>query len=150
RLRLPSLDTLRFALLLYIQINRKSPAMRCDTLWHNAHLMTLDAGDGGLGIVRDGIVASRDGRIVHAGPAADAPGFEAPHRIDCGGRWIGPGLVDCHTHLVYAGNRANEFEQRLQGVSYADIARAGGGIVSTVRATRQASEQELLDASLPR
>ncbi|MCW4455489.1 imidazolonepropionase [Flavobacterium sp. MXW15] len=124
--------------------------MRCDTLWHNAHLMTLDAGDGGLGIVRDGIVASRDGRIVHAGPAADAPGFEAPHRIDCGGRWIGPGLVDCHTHLVYAGNRANEFEQRLQGVSYADIARAGGGIVSTVRATRQASEQELLDASLPR
>jgi imidazolonepropionase len=70
--------------------------------------------------------------------------------VDCGGRWISPGLVDCHTHLVYAGNRANEFEQRLQGVSYADIARAGGGIVSTVRATRAASEAELLAASLPR
>ena len=123
--------------------------MHCDTVWHNAHLMTLDDAAGGLGIVRDGIVAARDGRIVHVGPAADAPAFGA-RRIDCEGRWIGPGLVDCHTHLVYAGNRANEFEQRLQGVSYADIARAGGGIVATVRATREADDDALIAATLPR
>ncbi|NCT88732.1 imidazolonepropionase [Stenotrophomonas acidaminiphila] len=124
--------------------------MHCDTVWHNAHLMTLDDAAGGLGIVRDGVVAARDGRIVHVGPAAAAPAFDAARRIDCGGRWLGPGLVDCHTHLVYAGNRANEFEQRLQGVSYADIARAGGGIVSTVRATREADDAALLAATLPR
>lgn len=124
--------------------------MHCDTVWHNAHLMTLDDATGGLGIVRDGVVAARDGRIVHAGPAATAPAFDAARRIDCDGRWISPGLVDCHTHLVYAGNRANEFEQRLQGVSYADIARAGGGIVATVRATRDADDAALLAATLPR
>ena len=124
--------------------------MHCDTLWHNAHLMTLEAGDGALGIVRDGVVASRDGRIVHVGPAAGAGHLAPAQRIDCEGRWISPGLVDCHTHLVYAGNRAGEFEQRLRGASYADIARAGGGIVATVRATRQADEQHLLEASLPR
>lgn len=124
--------------------------MHCDTLWHNAHLMTLEAGDGALGIVRDGVVASRDGRIVHAGPAAGAGHLAPAQRIDCEGRWISPGLVDCHTHLVYAGNRAGEFEQRLRGASYADIARAGGGIVATVRATRQADDTHLLEASLPR
>ena len=124
--------------------------MHCDTLWHNAHLMTLADATGGLGIVRDGVIAARDSRIVYAGPAADAPAFDAAQRIDCEGRWISPGLIDCHTHLVYAGNRANEFEQRLQGVSYADIARAGGGIVSTVRATREADDAALLQATLPR
>ncbi len=124
--------------------------MRCDTLWHNAHLMTLDDATGGLGIIRDGVLAALDGRIVHTGPLATAPNFEAAERVDCGGRWISPGLIDCHTHLVYAGNRAGEFEQRLQGVSYADIARAGGGIVSTVRATRAADEAALIAASLPR
>lgn len=124
--------------------------MRCDTLWHNANLMTLDDASGGLGLVRDGMVAARDGRIVHAGPADTAPAFEADQHIDCEGRWISPGLIDCHTHLVYAGNRAGEFEQRLQGVSYADIARAGGGIVSTVRATRAADDAALLKATLPR
>lgn len=124
--------------------------MRCDTLWHNANLMTLDDASGGLGIIRDGVVAANDGRIVHVGPAAQAPAFEAGERIDCNGRWISPGLIDCHTHLVYAGNRAGEFEQRLQGVSYAEIARAGGGIVSTVKATRAADDAALAQASLPR
>ncbi|MDG2524694.1 imidazolonepropionase [Stenotrophomonas sp. HITSZ_GD] len=123
--------------------------MHCDTLWHNAHLATL-AEDDGLGIVRDGVVACRDGVIVHAGPAAAAPTFDAAERIDCGGRWITPGLIDCHTHLVYAGNRAHEFEQRLRGATYAEIAQAGGGIVSTVRATRAADEDALIAASLPR
>ena len=124
--------------------------MRCDTLWHNANLMTLDDATGGLGSIRDGVVAARDGRILHVGPAAEAPAFEADNRVDCNGRWISPGLIDCHTHLVYAGNRAGEFEQRLQGVSYAQIAKAGGGIVSTVSATRQADDAALISASLPR
>ncbi len=123
--------------------------MRCDILWHNAHLATLD--DAGMGIVRDGALACRDGRIAWVGPATRLPpDLQAGREIDCGGRWITPGLIDCHTHLVHAGNRANEFEQRLDGASYADIARAGGGIVATVRATRAASEDELLAQSLPR
>ncbi|WP_313347197.1 imidazolonepropionase [Stenotrophomonas sp.] len=122
--------------------------MHCDTLWTNAHLITADGP--GLGVIRDGVIAARDGHIVHVGAAGSADPLEPVQRVDCGGRWISPGLIDCHTHLVYAGNRANEFEQRLQGVSYADIARAGGGIVSTVRATRAASEDALLAASLPR
>ncbi|MEA5669359.1 imidazolonepropionase [Stenotrophomonas sp. MH1] len=124
--------------------------MRCDTLWQNANLMTLNDASGGLGVVRDGMIAATEGRIVYAGPANTAPAFIPAERIDCGGRWISPGLIDCHTHLVYAGNRAGEFEQRLQGVSYADIARAGGGIVSTVRATRAADDAGLIAASLPR
>jgi len=122
----------------------------CDMLWHNAHLMTLDDPAGGLGVVRDGVVAARAGRIVYAGAAADAPRWQAAQRIDCDGRWISPGLIDCHTHLVYAGNRAGEFEQRLTGVSYAEIAQRGGGILSTVRATREASLEALVAASLPR
>lgn len=124
--------------------------MHCDVLWHNARLMTLDAGDGGLGSVDDGVVVCQDGTIVYAGPAADAPPLQATHTHDCQRRWISPGLIDCHTHLVYAGNRANEFEQRLRGASYAQIAAAGGGIVATVRATRAADDAALLAASLPR
>ena len=124
--------------------------MRCDTLWHNANLITLEDPSGGLGIIRDGVIAAHEGRIVHVGSAADAPSLDAINRIDCAGRWISPGLIDCHTHLVYAGNRAGEFEQRLQGVSYAEIARAGGGIVSTVKATRGADDEALTKASLPR
>jgi imidazolonepropionase len=103
------------------------------------------------GLIDDGLVACRDGRIVYAGPLAGAPAdLDALEVIDCQRRWITPGLIDCHTHLVYAGDRAHEFEQRLNGVSYEAIARAGGGILSTVNATRAASEAELLAASLPR
>ena len=122
--------------------------MHCDTLWYHANLITVDGP--GLGVIEDGVIAATDGRIVHVGAAGSADHLQPAQRIDGGGRWISPGLIDCHTHLVYAGNRAGEFEQRLQGVSYADIARAGGGIVSTVRATRAASEADLLAASLPR
>lgn len=122
--------------------------MHCDTLWTNVHLMTLQ-GDG-LGVIADAELACLDGRIVHVGAAGSGAHLQPATRIDGEGRWISPGLIDCHTHLVYAGNRANEFEQRLQGVSYADIARAGGGIVSTVRATRAASHEELARQSRPR
>jgi len=104
----------------------------------------------GLGIVANGVVAANGGAIVYAGPASESPKFEPAEQIDCGGRWITPGLIDCHTHLVYAGNRSNEFELRLKGASYEEIARAGGGILSTVRATRAATLQDLIDQSRPR
>ncbi|HEX3943306.1 MAG TPA: imidazolonepropionase [Rhizomicrobium sp.] len=104
----------------------------------------------GLGIVANGAVAANGGAIVYAGPASESPKFGPAEQIDCGGRWITPGLIDCHTHLVYAGNRANEFELRLKGASYEEIARAGGGILSTVRATRAATLQDLIDQSRPR
>lgn len=122
--------------------------MHCDTLWHNARLATMTAP--GMGIVEQGMVASRGGAIIYAGPADGAPPLEPDHAMDCDGRWITPGLIDCHTHIVHAGNRAHEFELRLQGASYEEIARAGGGIVSTMRATRDASEDELVASALPR
>jgi imidazolonepropionase len=124
--------------------------MRCDRIWRNARLATMTPGNDGLGVVDDGLVACRDGLIAYAGPAADAPPMQALESVDCERRWITPGLIDCHTHLVYAGDRAEEFQQRLEGVSYESIARGGGGILSTVRATRAASEAELIAASLPR
>ena len=125
--------------------------MRCDRIWRNARLATLAPGRAGLGTVEDGLLACRDGLLIYAGPAADAPaGLEGLQVEDCEGRWITPGLIDCHTHLVYAGDRASEFEQRLQGVSYEAIARSGGGIMSTVNATRAASEAQLIAESLPR
>jgi len=125
--------------------------MRCDRIWRNARLATLGEGRPGLGVVEDGLIAGRGGLIAYAGPAADAPaGLEAAEVIDCEGRWITPGLIDCHTHLVHGGDRAREFEMRLAGASYEDIARAGGGIVSTMAATRAASEAELVESALPR
>ena len=124
--------------------------LKVDRLWHNARLATLAPQRPGLGIVEDGAIAARDGRIVYAGPADSAPAVDAAQRTDCEGRWITPGLIDCHTHLVHAGDRAHEFELRLAGASYEEVARAGGGIVSTVKATRAASEDALVAASLPR
>jgi imidazolonepropionase len=124
--------------------------MQCDRVWKNARLATMVEGGPGLGIVERGLVAARDGRIVHAGPEAEAPALEARDIVDCAGRWITPGLVDCHTHIVYGGNRAHEFELRLAGATYEELARAGGGIVSTMKATRAASEQALVAAALPR
>ena len=121
---------------------------RCDRLWRNARLATC-VGEG-LGLVEDGIVAARDGRIAYAGPANGAPAFEADESIDCEGRWITPGLIDCHTHLIHAGDRAREFEMRLDGATYEEIARAGGGIRSTMAATRVASEAELVGSALRR
>ncbi len=121
------------------------------SVWRNARLATFAENAPGLGVAEPGAVVAERGRIVFAGPERDAPGVENGARVlDCVGRWITPGHIDCHTHLVYAGSRAAEFEARLAGSSYEDIARAGGGIVSTVRATRAASEDELVCQSLPR
>lgn len=124
--------------------------MRCDRVWANARLATLAPGRPGLGEVEDGVVACLDGRIVYAGRAVDAPMFEAAQTIDCEGRWITPGLIDAHTHLVHAGDRAHEFELRLAGASYEEIARAGGGIASTVAKTRAATEAQLVATARPR
>jgi imidazolonepropionase len=124
--------------------------MRCDRLWRNARLATLAPDAPGLGEIDDGVVAARGGRIVYAGPRADAPRFETAEVIGCEGRWITPGLIDCHTHLVWGGDRAEEFALRLAGASYEEIARAGGGIVSTMAATRAAGEADLVSAALPR
>lgn len=121
--------------------------MQVDRVWTNARLLTMRPA---AAPITHGLVAARDGRIVHAGPAAEAPHFTADETVDCAGRWITPGLIDCHTHLIHAGNRAREFELRLEGSSYEQIARAGGGIISTMRATRAASEAELVSTALPR
>jgi len=122
-----------------------------DHIWHGCRLATLSPDRQGLGLVDNGMVAAAGGRIVYAGPASEAPAaLEAKQRTNCDGRWITPGLIDCHTHLVHGGNRAAEFEQRLAGASYQEIAQAGGGIVSTVKATRQASTEQLMTAALPR
>src|SRR4029453_6086851 len=124
---------------------------RFDRIWRTARLATGREDLPGLGVIEDGLIAARDSRIVFAGSRADFPSeADAAERIDCDGLWITPGLVDCHTHLVFGGNRAHEFELRLQGASYEEIARAGGGIVSTVAATRASSEAELVASALPR
>jgi imidazolonepropionase len=125
--------------------------MRFDTIWLDARLATLEPGRPGLGVIERAAVAAKDGRIAFAGPVAELPaGWDAVNRVGLDGRWVTPGLIDCHTHLVYAGDRAHEFELRLAGATYEEIARAGGGIVSTVKATRAASEDELVAATLPR
>lgn len=125
--------------------------MRFDRVWFNARLATLAHDGDGLGIVENGAIAAKEGRIAFAGPAGDLPaGWDARERMNCEGRWITPGLIDCHTHLVFGGDRAHEFELRLKGASYEEIARAGGGIVSTVKATRAASEDGLVASALPR
>jgi imidazolonepropionase len=118
-----------------------------DTLWTHARLLTTVA-EAGAAALRRHAIAARDGRIVWVGPATEAP--PARRVIDLEDRLVTPGLIDCHTHLVHAGSRAGEFERRLAGASYEQVAREGGGILSTVRATRAASEAELVAAALPR
>ncbi len=129
----------------------KEAVMRFDKIWLDARLATLAPGLPGLGVIGDGAVAVKDGRIAFAGRRTDLPtGWDAVERISLDGRWITPGLIDCHTHLVHGGNRAHEFELRLAGASYEEIARAGGGILSTVKTTRAASEGALMETALAR
>ena len=123
-----------------------------DDLWINARLATMVPGSA-YGAIENGAIAVSGGRIVWTGARADLPREmtgSSTREHDAGRRWITPGLIDCHTHLVYAGSRAHEFELRLNGATYEDIARAGGGIRATVAATRAAPEAALLAASTPR
>ena len=127
--------------------------MAFDSVWLNGHLATMRRGSTAYGAVTDGALAVSNGRIAWLGPSASLPAHEVgPHTEihHAAGGWLTPGLVDCHTHLVFAGNRADEFEARLQGATYAEIARAGGGIRSTVRATRGATPDELEAAAVAR
>ena len=119
-----------------------------DLLLTEARIATM-CGDG-YGEIDDAALAVKDGEIAWLGPMAELPEGDAVEKRSLGGRWLTPALIDCHTHLVFGGDRSAEFEQRLEGASYEDIARAGGGIMSTVRATRETSSDELYEAALPR
>jgi imidazolonepropionase len=124
-----------------------------DTLWVDANLATMTEGGAPYGAILRGAVAAKDGKIAWVGYAADLlkPPDELAREVRrCEGAWITPGLVDCHTHLVFGGDRAREFEMRLEGASYEEIARAGGGIVSTVAATRAATKDELVESAAKR
>ena len=126
-----------------------TPHNHWDSIWLNVNLATM-TGDG-YGEILDAAIAIHEGKIAWLGKQMDLPqDWQATTQHDGKGHWITPGLIDCHTHIVYAGNRSNEFEARLNGVAYETIARNGGGILSTVRATREASEDALFVASLPR
>jgi imidazolonepropionase len=119
-----------------------------DRLLTDCHIATMDpAIDAPFGAIENGAIAIQDGRIVRVGNRTEMAGYRARNVTPLGGAWVTPGLVDCHTHLVFGGNRSAEFEQRLSGSSYEEIARAGGGIVSTVSATREASLEALVEAS---
>lgn len=111
------------------------------TLWKNCHIATMAQGN--YSIIEDAAIVTSGAFIQWIGPQSQLPESGFGNTVDLGGAWVTPGLIDCHTHTVFGGNRSAEFEQRLQGVSYAEIAAAGGGIASTVRATRAASEDEL-------
>ncbi|WP_372493142.1 imidazolonepropionase [Aliihoeflea aestuarii] len=125
--------------------------MPMKTLLTNLTLATMTEGGAAYGLVDDGAVAIADGRVVFAGPVQDfAEEFDEYDTRDMKGRLVTPALIDCHTHLVFGGNRAREFEMRLEGATYEEIARAGGGIVSTVSATRGLSQEELARQTLPR
>lgn len=120
-----------------------------DLLLTDARIATMYGNDYGV-IDEPGCIAFRGDQIAWVGPMSAQPDQSATRKRSVEGRWVTPSLIDCHTHLVFAGDRAGEFEQRLKGASYEDIARAGGGIMSTVRATREASVEELFELALPR
>ena len=137
--------------------NSKISPHQWQTLWLNVNLATMDYDDEsdtheGYGEIVNAALAITNGKIVWIGKAENLPNYneENVDVIDGQGKWLTPGLIDCHTHLIYGGNRANEFEMRLQGKSYQEIAQAGGGIISTVKATRAATEAELFASALPR
>ena len=118
------------------------------TLWQHCNAATM--ANGTYSIIEDAAIVTREGFIEWIGPRQQVPAGEYGHTLGLDGAWVTPGLIDCHTHTVFGGNRSGEFEQRLQGVSYAEIAAAGGGIASTVRATRAASEDELFASARQR
>ena len=117
-------------------------------LWHNCHIATMQ--NGHYSSIEQGAIVTSGQHIHWIGAEHDLPADEYAERIDLNGAWVTPGLIDCHTHSVFGGNRSVEFEKRLQGVSYAEIAASGGGIASTVRATREATEEQLLASALKR
>jgi imidazolonepropionase len=132
------------------QVQTRADPVRTSAIWINADVAAMTASGPPYGLVKDGAVVVADGRIAWVGTRGDLEADSSAAIHDAGGGLITPGLIDCHTHLVFAANRADEFEQRLHGATYEEIARAGGGIRSTVAATRAASEAELYAQSLRR
>lgn len=124
--------------------------MTADRLLTDCHVATMSEGGAAYGAIEDAAILIRDGRIAWVGPRDQRPAGDGVETDRLGGRWVTPGLIDCHTHLVFGGDRSGEFEQRLGGASYEDIARSGGGIVSSVRATRAASEADLFASAMTR
>ncbi|MFK0092667.1 imidazolonepropionase [Pseudomonas sp. NPDC090592] len=118
------------------------------TLWQHCHVATMAGGR--YSVIEDAAIVTSAGLIEWIGPRTELVPIDADRTVDLGGAWVTPGLIDCHTHAVFGGNRSGEFEQRLQGVSYAEIAAQGGGIASTVRATRAASEDALFASARQR
>jgi imidazolonepropionase len=116
--------------------------MEFEILIENCRAATMADG-APYGAIEDAAIGIKDDRIAWIGKRGDLPGYNSKQRIDLAGRWVTPGLIDCHTHIVYGGDRANEFEMRLKGATYEELAKAGGGIISTVKATREASEATL-------
>ena len=130
-----------------------TPSQNWDLLWHSVKLACMDKGGSAYGLIEDGAIAVQDGTIAWIGSASEllGPAETLAREVRDGeGMCITPGLIDSHTHLVYAGNRAREFEMRLEGANYEELAKAGGGILSTVQATRNALEEALFGASKPR
>jgi imidazolonepropionase len=121
-----------------------------ELLLTDARIATMRAGAADYGVIEDGAIAISNGKIAWIGPKSVLPDNAAASNRSLDGRWVTPALIDCHTHLIFAGDRSGEFEERLRGASYEDITRAGGGIMSTVRATRDASADALYAAALPR
>ena len=121
-----------------------------DLLLTDAHVATMCAGVAGYGAIENAAIAIADGQIDWVGPASELPESDPAETRSLAGRWVTPALIDCHTHLVFGGDRSSEFEQRLRGVSYEEIARAGGGIMSTVMATRETTAADLLRSALRR
>jgi imidazolonepropionase len=127
--------------------------MQADAIWQGGGVATMVHGAGPYGAFQDGAVAASGGRILWVGPRADLPKSligSSTTEHDIGGGWVTPGLIDCHTHLVFAGDRSAEFEARLGGISYEEAAKSGRGILSTMAATRAATEAELVDLAAPR
>lgn len=120
-------------------------SVKIDRVLRNARLTTMQGRC--YGIIQNSAIDCVNGNIFWVGPDDKLPNIPVEEEIDSEGRWVTPSLIDCHTHLVYAGKRAQEFEQRLNGLFYEEISNAGGGIVSTVTGTRQASKQQLIDQS---
>lgn len=130
--------------------DQSTSRFRWQTVLLNVNIATMSNGASDYGEILDGALAIENGKIAWIGKQNKMPKYDADEIIDGEGQWLTPGLIDCHTHIVFGGNRANEFEMRLQGKSYEEIAKAGGGIISTVNATREATEAELLEGALKR
>ncbi|GLX87376.1 imidazolonepropionase [Thalassotalea loyana] len=130
--------------------DQSTSRFRWQTVLLNVNIATMSNGASDYGEILDGALAIENGKIAWLGKQNELPKYDADEIIDGEGQWLTPGLIDCHTHIVFGGNRANEFEMRLQGKSYEEIAKAGGGIISTVNATREATEAELLEGALKR